>query len=156
MSDETEAFTANLYINGKKVGYCKDEGHGGCIDYRGDDVKGGAVITETEKYYKSLPKVKIEGYDFMFQPTLENKIGELLEEWLKAKEDKKFTTKMNKSILVGLPSKTRATYGEYKFKVALSSIPLDQLQASVERIKGKLDKGEIILNTNLEKLGITI
>lgn len=36
LSSDSEAFTANLYVNGKKAGYAKDDGNGGCIMLRID------------------------------------------------------------------------------------------------------------------------
>ena len=33
MSEETECFTANLYVDGKKIGAVSNRGHGGCHDY---------------------------------------------------------------------------------------------------------------------------
>ncbi len=33
MSEETNCFVADLYINGKKIGYVKNDGRGGCTDY---------------------------------------------------------------------------------------------------------------------------
>ena len=29
LSEETNAFTANLYVDGKKIGYCRNDGRGG-------------------------------------------------------------------------------------------------------------------------------
>jgi hypothetical protein len=43
MSEETQCFTANIYLNGKKVCVVKNEGHGGCnfYDYTFKDKKTG-------------------------------------------------------------------------------------------------------------------
>lgn len=35
MSEETNAFAADIMVNGKVVGYCRNEGRGGCASYRG-------------------------------------------------------------------------------------------------------------------------
>lgn len=35
LSEETPAFTATLYINGKSYGKVQNAGHGGCCEYRG-------------------------------------------------------------------------------------------------------------------------
>ena len=40
LSQETEAFTASLYINGQHAGFAKNAGHGGSTDYYGKDAKG--------------------------------------------------------------------------------------------------------------------
>jgi len=152
LSEETNAFTANLYINGKNVGYCKNQGQGGCTDYHANSPEDYKVIIATEAYCKILPKIKYGGMEF--DQSLESVIDQLLEDWLKAKETKKMERKMQTCILVGSPDSLNYSY--YNFKAPLSSIPKGQLEASVFRIKNKLNKGEAILNTNLEALGINV
>jgi len=152
MSEETYAFTADLYINGKKVGECKNTGQGGCTDYYGIKHYHSDDIQKAEAYCKTLPKVKYG--DSEWEESLEGVINQLLEDWLKAKDQKKLERKMLKAIYIGLPNSDPRSY--YGFKVALSTIPTGQLQASVDRIKAKLENGEVILNTNLEALGINV
>ena len=154
MSEETNAFTANLYINGKNVGYCKNQGHGGCTDYNSNTPEDRKVIQEAEAYCKALPKTKWKGMEF--DQSLESVIDQLLEDWLKEKEVKKFEKKMQICILVGSPDENRGGYSYYNFKKPLSSIPAPQLQASIVRIKAKLNAGDVILNTNLTALGVSI
>lgn len=154
MSEETNAFTANLYINGKNIGYCNNIGQGGCTNYNANSPVLRSVIAEAEAYCKALPKTKWKNMEF--DQSLESVIDDLLEDWLKAKETKKFEKKMLKAILVGTPDENRSTYSYYNFKKPLSVIPVHMLQASVDRIKAKLNTGEVILNTNLEAFGINI
>ena len=154
LSEETNAFTANLYINGKKVGYCKNQGHGGCTDYHADEPEHREIIKEAEEYFKSLPKEYSKEFDFHYQPTLELAIDECLEEWLKAKEKKKMERQMRDKILVGVPD--APSYAYYRLKIDLNKIPKPQLQEVVNRIKGKLKPNEVILNTNLKELGIVV
>ena len=152
MSEETNAFTANLYINGKKVGYCKNQGHGGCTDYNADSPEFRSVIKDAETYCSALPKTKWKGMEF--DQSLESVIDQLLEDWLKAKEVKKQERKMKTCILVGVPDGN--SYGVYNFKRPLSEVPVGQLNASILRIKSKLETGEVILNTNLTELGVNV
>jgi hypothetical protein len=155
MSEETNCFVADLYINGKKVGYCKNEGRGGCTDYRGDTKEDNVLIAEAEAYYKSLPKVKDEKYNFTYQPTLESAIDEQLEEYLKAKERKKMEKHMVNAILFGVPN--GCSYTMIRFKVPLSKIPMIILQQKVDKIKKEeCTNGMQILNTNLAELGVKI
>lgn len=154
MSEETNAFTANLYINGKNVGYCKNTGQGGCTDYNANEPEDRKAIAEAEAYCKALPKTKWK--DMEFDQSLESVIDGLLENWLKAKEVKKFEKKMIKAILVGSPDENRDSYSYYNFKKLLSEIPVHMLQASVFRIKSNLKQGEVILNTNLTQLGVQV
>lgn len=44
LSEETLAFTANLYINGTHVGYAKNHGRGGTTHYQAKDEKGKLLI----------------------------------------------------------------------------------------------------------------
>ena len=50
MSEETQCFTANIYLNGKKVCFVKNEGHGGCnfYDYTFKDKKTGEWTRDRE------------------------------------------------------------------------------------------------------------
>ena len=152
MSEETNAFTANLYVNGKKVGYCKNQGHGGCTDYNADEPKFRTIIAEAEAYCKALPKTKWKTMEF--DQSLESVIDQLLEDWLKAKETKKMERRMKTCVLVGVPN--ASSYAYYNFKRPLSEISKGELLGRVLNIKGKLDTGEVILNTNLQALGINI
>ena len=162
MSEETLAFTANIYINGKKVGYCKNTGQGGWTDYNADyDVSTKSVrdtnrkaIAEAEAYCKALPKVR--SGEMQWEQSFEGYINQLLENWLKTNEEKKMIKKMQTCILVGSLDKKRLSYSYYNFKRSLSDFTAKQLQDSVERIKANLKQGEKILNTNLEAMGITI
>jgi hypothetical protein len=162
MSEETNCFAADLYINGKKVGECKNDGQGGCTDYNGYSKENNEIIRQAEDYFKSLPKVKIEGLNFMHQPTLESAIDEQLEAYLKAKFEakaqKKFEKLQQTSIVWGKPN----TYGQMHlpFSIALSHVAKVQpqkLQERIDAIKTKYCTGDVvILNTNLKALGLTV
>jgi len=152
LSEETNAFTANLYINGIKVGYCKNQGHGGCTNYNADTPEFRILIADAEAYCKTLPNVKYKGMEWA--QSLENVIDQLMEDWLDAKEVKKMERKMKTCILIGIPNANKYAY--YNFKRPLSEIPKGELLGRVLNIKDKLDTGEVILNTNLVSLGITV
>jgi len=150
MSEETNAFTANLYINGRNIGYCKNQGHGGCTDYNANSPEDRKVIAEAEAYCKAQPDIDFG--TFSVPNNLEHTIDLLFEDWLKA--TKKQERKMQTCILVGVPNSN--SYGVYNFKRPLSEVPVGQLNASILRIKSKLETGEVILNTNLKALGAII
>ena len=154
MSEETNCFIADLYINGVKAGQCQNQGHGGCTDYYGIEKRQTELIRQAEEYCKTLPD--IDYGSFKIKNNLEHTIDRLFENWLKTKEQNKMRRKMKTCILVGSPDEDRLNYGYYNFKRPLSSIPKAQLQASIERIKTKIPKGEVILNTNLKELGIEV
>ena len=152
MSEETNCFIADLYIDGVKAGECKNEGHGGPTDYYGIEKRQTELIRQAEAYCKSLPKIKYG--DMEWDNSLEHVIDQLLEDHLKAKETAKMKRKMKTCVLVGKPN--GLNYGYYNFKRSLSEIPKAHLQAQVMSIKAKLHEGEVILNTNLEALGIEV
>jgi len=83
MSEETNCFFAELYINGKKVGYVKNTGQGGQTHYNGYTKEDNETIREAEVYCKTLPKVKAHGY--VLKQNLEYVIDHLFEDWIMAK-----------------------------------------------------------------------
>ena len=155
MSEETNCFAADLYINGKKVGEAKNDGQGGCTNYYGFTKEDNEIIKQAEDYFKSLPMVKPDGYTFTYQPTLELEIDEQFEAYLKAREEKKKLKLMETAILIGKPNSM--TYSYIKQRVKLSQFPVNVLQPFIDKIKKThCTDGKVILNTNLEQLGIKI
>jgi len=148
MSEETNCFIADLYINGKKVGYVKNDGRGGCTDYYGDSPESNVLIREAEAYCKTLPKVRVEEYDFEFQPTLESMIDEEFEKYLKTKADKKMEKLFLTAIVVGKPNGN--SYRYINFKQPLSAIPMSKLVFYVAKIVSECKDKEVLLNTNLK------
>jgi len=154
MSEETNCFVADLHIDGKKVGYAKNNGQGGCTDYNAYTPEDHKIIAEAEVYCKTLPKTKF--HDMEFDQSLESVIDEYFENWLNTKELKKFEKKMETGILVGSPDENHSGYSYYNFKMPLSKINKGHLQSSIMSIKNKLKNGEVILNTNLQALGLNV
>ena len=64
MSEETNCFQADLFIDGKKIAYVKNTGQGGCTDYGVHDFKLQSVLREAEAYCKTLPSVRDAERDF--------------------------------------------------------------------------------------------
>jgi hypothetical protein len=149
MSEETNCFAADLYINGKKVGECKNDGQGGCTNYYGDSPEHNQLIREAEAYYKSLPMAKCEEYNFEYQPTLESAIDEQFELYLKAKADKKMQKLFLTAVVVGKPNGN--SYRYINFKQPLSGIPQTKLVFHVAKIvSDHCHDGVELLNTNFK------
>lgn len=152
MSEETNCFAADLYINGKKVGEAKNDGQGGCTNYYTYTKENNEIIRQAEEYFKSLP-MKVSEYGFKYQPSLEYAIDEQFELYMKAKEEKKMQKLMETAILIGKPNSM--TYSYFKQKVRLSQFPVNVLQSFVDKLRAEhCTDGKVILNTNLKKLGI--
>lgn len=158
MSEETNCFAADLYINGKRTGYCKNDGQGGCTFYHGYDLEGNQLIAEAEAYFLSLPKVKGEGLNFMRQPTLESAIDDQFELYLKAKEIKKKKKNMEYGILYGVPN--GMTYAMIKYKQPLAELVKSHKPYLIKKIleikTNECKNGIVILNTNLAELGLNV
>ena len=154
MSEETNCFIADLWINGKKVGEAQNEGHGGCTDYRGDTPEDRKLIAEAEAYCKTLPQGEFG------EQTLEDVINDFLENHLKAKDQKKMEKHMLNSILFGRPNSGSYRMITYKQPLAV----LVKLQANKSFLQKRImelqvnecKNGVKILNTNLEALGLSI
>ena len=151
MSEETNCFVADLYINGKKVGYVKNDGQGGCTDYHGYTKEDNEIIREAEAYCKTLPDVTSHGY--VLKQNLELVIDILFEEHitakLKAKEEKKMQKLFQTAIVFGKPNAPQYRY--MNFKQPLSSVPMTKLVFHVAKIvSDHCRDGVEILNTNFK------
>lgn len=151
MSEETNCFAADLYINGKKVGYVKNDGQGGCTNYYGCTKEDNQIIREAEAYCKTLPKVKYLEHEW--EQSLEHLIDTLFEEHivakLKAKEEKKMQKLFQTAIVFGKPNAPQYRY--MNFKQPLSSIPMSKLVFYVAKVvSDHCRDGVQLLNTNFK------
>ncbi|OIO40156.1 hypothetical protein AUJ10_03815 [Candidatus Pacearchaeota archaeon CG1_02_31_27] len=140
LSEETEAFTADLWVNGKKVAYCSNRGQGGCTDYHPYDPSLRPLLKEVEEYCKTLPPVKSHNYELKMD--LEFKIDTLLSEWLEAKD-------FNKVLIYKTKDGVKM---ECKWKgVTLNQLlkRADGISAVRRKITNLQAEGCTILNTNL-------
>jgi hypothetical protein len=157
MSEETTAFNADIFVDGVKAGYAKNDGHGGSTFYQPYEGKR-QLLEKAEAFAKSLPDIKYPASDgmkaFSIESNLENVIDDLLEQEMKKKDVKKLEKKMEKSLLFGKPNS--GSYSQVSFKIPLAAMPKLQLQVFVNKYKKEFKTGEKFLNTNLEALGIII
>ena len=149
LSEETNAFTADLYINGKKAGYVKNDGHGGSTDYYPNEGKR-ELINEAEQFCLTLPAIKYRSLEIKMN--LENKIDQLFEEWLKAKDAAKIQKKLDKDCLKGICFKIDNGYNLTTWKGHTIATLLQHPQGKLA-IKAKLAElrreGKEVLNKNI-------
>ena len=154
-SEETTMFMADVYVNGKKTAYANNDGRGGCTFYNSyHSPNNDEDLRQAEAYCLSLPKVRVEEYDFEFDMNLEHFIDDLVHAELEKKEKKKMEKQMANSIMWGKPK--GHSYSQVKFKVPLAEIPTTRLQEVVDKYKKEFKSGDVFLNTNLESLGIKL
>jgi hypothetical protein len=154
LSEETSCFSADIVINNKKVGYCKNDGHGGCTYYHANSVEDRLIINEAEKYCLTLPVIK---YSFGDIPmNLENKIDQLFEDWLCNRDKNRLENRLKKSMRNNLCIKNDMGYIELSWKIGNRKVTISEMLSTIngrnilEKAinKAKLD-GKEILNTNI-------
>lgn len=158
-SQETNCFTADLWVDNAKIAYCENDGHGGETNIQPFTGKLDQ-LRAVEKYAKSLPKLL--GFNgSYYDNSLENVVDELFESHLKEKEAKRINKAIAKkcedAIVFGTKNEQGYTYRMLKFKQPISTIMNmgekgeTFITAQVEKVKGMLKDGEIIFNNNLPK-----
>jgi hypothetical protein len=163
---EGAGVNADLWINGVNCGHLLDDGNGGCLDFQfNHDAKSKANIKLLEDYIDSIPEKPLDfghgvikdeqGNVRMDKMDLEEYVNELLYAYERQKTQKKMQKQMEFAILFGVPKAD--SYVMIKFNRPLSAMLTFQLQQKVNEIKKKeCTDGKVILNTNLEALGIQI
>jgi len=158
LSQETNAFSANLYINDIKAGAASNHGYGGATGYLPFDDEGMKLIQEAETHCKSLPPgtFTVDGKDYTIDMSLEHYIDNLLNDHLRQKDLQQFRKKVERagerSIVIGVPDQSFKTLG-LKFPVNMLLIhpkgPDILKDILIKRIVPNLKEGEQIMNTNI-------
>jgi hypothetical protein len=158
LSQETNAFTANVYINGLRAAVASNQGHGGPIGYQPVNEFGRRLIKEAEEYCKILPAEKFTsgGKEYTLEMNLESVIDNLLEKHLQQKDLQKFRNKMERcmeqGLVYGVPDQQ---YTNLKFKMPIDMLlvhpngPKMLRDFIITKIIPELKEGEKILNTNI-------
>lgn len=151
LSEETNAFTADIFFRGKKVGYAKNDGNGGCtnISHYPEQREN---FQAAEEYARSLPDIQttftkgVGGEPYVITFNLENQVDELFSQWLEKKEIQKFE---KKGIFYQEPNGRRSTvfWKGYPIKKLLQHPQGEGLiRAKILELQSA---GNTILNTNL-------
>jgi hypothetical protein len=104
------------------------------------------------------------GWDFLSDVNkinLHDQAEELINDAVNLIEEKKVENKILKACEKGIYKKTADGYSGTAFKIPLKAVLLHKegrqtIQLAYNRVKAELQKGERIVNTNLEELGITL
>lgn len=156
MSEETIAFTADVYVNGKKVAYAKNDGQGGCTFYHPYPDADSALLGAAEVYCKGLPPKKVElGSGIVDLPqSLESVIDTWVYRVDKEKAEQKHDKQLAKNMLKGVCYGSRESYKTLSWK-GWTLPDLLKNDRGREIVKAKLleltAKGQNILNTNIPK-----
>ena len=161
-SEETICFTADIYVNGKKTGYARNDGRGGCTYYSSYHKPNNEHdLRQAEAYAKSLPSRMAKLSDekeFEILSNLEGLIDEMIEKKFNEGENLAFERKLNKAtetaIVWGKPNSGRFTSLGFNGKPKLAEISKTTqgqiaIKNLVEKVKKELKEGEVILNKNI-------
>lgn len=161
---EGHGLNADLYINGVKTAFVRDDASGGGVDY---DVINKEMFDLVNAYAKSLPAEPIDfgagpvrgedGKIMMLDVTLDQLIDDVFNEMERAKTDAKIKKKFVNTLVFGKKGGDR--FFEVKYKIPLASIPKEHLQKEIEKFKAKyaneFKSGEyVFFNDNLDALGV--
>ena len=137
LSEETNAFSADLFIGTKKIAYVSNYGKGGDTDYHAyDGCKD--ILKGAEEYAKSLPD------------NLENMIDDMFNDWLEAKEQKRILNNQKKGIIYS-DKNGLVSLISWKGQTVDSLLKIPKNKEMIKnKVKSLEDQGFIILNTNLE------
>lgn len=160
LSDDSNAFTANLYINSKHAGAVINQGMGGPTNYNGINREGALLIKDAEKYCRALPPMDMSEYyrdgdKHTLPMDLELFIGNLFDEYLTQRDLKQFRGKVNramaKSFVIGVPDKSFSLV-QFKKPFAEMLAGRDGENVVIKILKDyalpKLEGNNILLNTN--------
>ena len=158
-SEETMCFKADIFINGKKIGYAKNDGRGGCTNYDVYNSNNRHVLREAEAYAKTLPKIS-NPYGEPFDSNLEWVIDLAIEKHLTEKNRASFNRKLKKAMeskfCIGEPNgDSYRTVGWKGFTLA-QMVERNRLsvQMNLTNLRKQLKGNEVILNDNLYELGL--
>jgi hypothetical protein len=148
-SEETTMFQADIFANGKKIGYANNDGHGGCTWYNAYEGQREA-LNEAEAFAQTLPSDFYEfgGKKHEIKMNLEHWIDKQVDTHLQTKEDAKMQKNMETKVII---KRANGTYSEmeYSTKIKIKDMPQHLVEKLVSAAKASLQEGDVILNKNI-------
>ena len=153
-SEETLMFKADLFVDGKKVGYAHNDGHGGSTWYNAYENQREA-LAKAEEFALALPSTitNFGGKDYEFKSSLESWIDDAVSEISNAKANAKAEKKMQKimetQIVWGIPNENSYKHLGFKNGVKLTLLSQASVKNLVDAVKNRMLPNEEIFNTNI-------
>ena len=153
LSQETHAFTATIYVDGKKAGTAENDGWGGQTNCWIDNKE---LRKKVEEHFKGLPSIKdsVGGHEFEYQPALHHEVDKRLEEHLDLKEVQRimrkgvafikdkgiYTVSYRKNAHIPKPRLLELVREKQKGRIILQDVPKNEL---LKVVKEKTDLFEL-------------
>jgi hypothetical protein len=144
LSEETNCYSANVYVNGKLAFTASNRGHGGCDDYYPIASKDGTydasrkLLAEATAYAKSLPPIDTDWGQI--NSDLETLIGNLVNRAINAGDLRK---RMRKNILYVTPESKDGNF----FILPKSNVPIQLMSLRAKGATIAQDDFDSFLNT---------
>jgi len=155
-SEETTDFTAEVWVDGKLVAHAENDGHGGNTNVSPVNPTASNFLKVVDDYFSKLPKYVPENCKFAIQPSLEDTVDNLLEDFLVAKDKKKFEAKLvrdcKKNLCFGTPERYYTIGWPGHTLEGLIGLNKPSGDAAVTKLIERIKRehpSEKILNTNL-------
>jgi hypothetical protein len=146
LSEETLAFSGNIWVNGIKCGSADNTGKGGCASYHHEGTEASRkLIRDAEKFCESNGTSLYNFLDDLACQIATKKENEAIA--------KKFNKEMQKAILIGKDDGADITYQTITFKMPLRDMwekhPDFFKKTLIEKLDKYKPKGYRLLNTNI-------
>ena len=152
LSEETLAFSGNIWVNGIKCGSADNTGKGGCASYDHEGTEASRkLIRDAEKFCESTGTTLYDFLDDLACQIATKKERETIA--------KKLNKEMQKAILIGIDDGADITYQTITFKMPLREMwekhPNFFKQTLIEKLDKYKEKGYRLLNTNIPQQFLT-
>ena len=150
--------SADIFVGKVKVAHVFDVAYGGCFEYTSYDKE---KFVELEEFVGTLPDydINIGGEIIKGKMNLDILVDEIVDEIEKKKVKKKIKKQMEKGIVYGIPGGSKYNFVGWKTSMTkvIENFGMAVVKSVISDIQVNcLKEGEVILNTNLEALGISL
>lgn len=157
-SQETNCFTATLYIDGVKRADVENNGHGGPTNIRAYGKADRDAVEAAELYMAALPEVVASLGDalgdFSYKQSLETKCDDLLTDFLQGKEEARFIAKIKRECDNGLVYGNSKAYSRIRFNHSIADLLTREVGRkfivdSLKKHNHLITGSDNLLNTNI-------
>lgn len=153
-SEETLMFMADLFVDGKKVAYASNDGHGGCTCYNAYEGQR-ETLKKAEEFALTLPSTfhefggKMHEFKSNLESWIDDTVNKIADEKAQAQADKKIQKLMETQIVWGVPNANTYKHMGFKGSPKLAVLSQASVKNLVDAVKARLLPNEEIFNKNI-------